>query len=195
MASENAPGYFARRGLRDATTDGLNASLRLVLETMPILLYGEAEEELTAEEQKILKQGGIDLATEIERDPLAETTVKYAALVETSLTIKEAAERVGKTESHLRQMIARGTLYSILLDHRRFIPIFQFTKNGGLVQNITKVNAALRTDLHPVEVFEWYTEPDPDLYVNDDDTQPVSPIAWLSNGLPVKSLISLAIRQ
>ena len=40
-------------------------------------------------------------------------------------------------------MIARRTLYSVLLDSRRRILAFQFAPNGGLVPNIAKVNAAL----------------------------------------------------
>ena len=91
-------------------------------------------------------------------------------------------------------MIARRTLYSLLLDNRRYIPAFQFTKTGALVQNIAKVNAVLRPDLHPVEVFEWYVEADPDLFVKDDEDQTVSPIIWLSNGYDVKPVVALAKR-
>jgi hypothetical protein len=161
---------------------------------MPTLLYGDPKDELTAEEQAVLKEGGIDLNTVIDRDPLAETAVKYAAIIESSLSIKEVATRIGKAESHVRQLIARRTLYSILLDNRRYIPIFQFDKKGKLVRHITKVNAALRPGLHPVQVFEWYTEPDPDLYVNDDIDQPVSPIAWLNSGLDFGPVVALAKR-
>lgn len=191
---ETATDYFSTRGLQPTTPEGLNAALRLVLDSMPTLLYGEPEDELTAEEQAVLKEGGIDLDTAINRDPIAETVVQFAALIESSLTIKAAAKRMGKPESHVRQMIARRTLYSILLDNRRYIPIFQFKRRGGLVANITKVNAALRPDLHPVEVYEWYTEPDPDLYLSDDIDQTVSPIAWLSSGRDYKALVTLAKR-
>ena len=56
------------------------------------------------------------------------------------------------------------------------------------------MNAVLRPDLHPVEVFEWYTEADPDLFVKDDEDQTVSPIIWLSNGFVVKPVVALAKR-
>ena len=91
-------------------------------------------------------------------------------------------------------MIARRTLYSILLDNRRYIPVFQFERDGSLVPNITKVNAAFSPDLHPVEVFAWYTEPDPDLFLGDDIDTCVSPLAWLRNGGPVQKLAMLARR-
>jgi len=162
---------------------------------MPTLLYGEPTDELTAEEQRLLKEGGIDLTTVVNRDPVAETAVQFAAIIESSLTIKEAARRIEKPESQVRQMIARRTLYSILLDNRRFVPLFQFKKDSGLLPNITKVNAALNADLHPVEVFEWYTQPDADLYLDDDIEQTVSPIAWLLAGRDYQTLVTLAKRQ
>ena len=127
---------------------------------------------------------------------MAETAVRFAAIIESSLTIKETAKRLKKTEGVVRQMIARRTLYSVLLDNRRFIPIFQFAKDNDdeLVADITKVNVVLRPGLHPVEVFEWYTEPDAELYVNDDIDQPVSPLAWLNSGKKAKALVTLAKR-
>lgn len=195
MARDTAVDYFTARGLRSTAPEGLNAALRLVLDTMPTLLYGDPTEELTAEEQQVLKESGVDLNTALNQDPVAETAVQFAAIIESSLTIKEAAKRINKPESQIRQMIARRTLYSILLDNRRYIPLFQFKKDGGLLPNITKVNAALSADLHPVEVFEWYTQPDPDLYLGDTIEQTISPIAWLLAGGDYQTLVKLAKRQ
>ena len=64
MATQNLPDYFTSRGLQHTAPERLNTSLRLVLDSMPTLLYGEAEAELTSEEQAILKEGGIDLDTD-----------------------------------------------------------------------------------------------------------------------------------
>jgi hypothetical protein len=195
MARDTAVDYFTARGLRSTAPEGLNAALRLVLDAMPTLLYGEPTDELTAEEQRVLKEGGVDLTKVVNRDPVADTAVQFAAIIESSLTINEAARRIEKAESQVRQMIARRTLYSILLDNRRYVPLFQFRKSGGLLPNITKVNVALNADLHPVEVFEWYTQPDADLYLDDDIEQTVSPIAWLLAGRDYQTLVTLAKRQ
>ena len=194
MAHQYAVDYFTARGLQSTAPEDLNAALRLVLDTMPTLLYGEPVDELTAEEQAVLKEGGIDLDTIIDKDPLAETAVKFAAIIESSLSIKEVAKHLNKGESHVRQMIARRALYSILLENRRYIPLFQFKKDGSLIPQITKVNAALRADLHPVEVFEWFTELEPDLYINNDIDQTVSPIAWLSSAQDYRAVVTLAKR-
>ena len=192
---DTAVDYFTARGLRATAPEGLNAALRLVLDSMPTLLYGDPTDELTAEEQRVLKDSGVDLNTALSKDPVAETAVQFAAIIESSLTIKEVAKRIKKPESQVRQMIERHTLYSILLDNRRYIPLFQFKKDGGLLPNITKVNAALSADLHPVEVFEWYTQPDPNLYLGDTIEQIISPIAWLSAGRDHHTLVKLAKRQ
>jgi hypothetical protein len=187
--------YFAVRGIRSTAPEALNEALRVVLDAMPTLLYGDPTDELTADEQAVLKEGGVNLAASPTRDPLAETAVQYAAIIESSLSTKEAAARLGMPQSQVRQMMARRTLYSILLNNRRYIPIFQFEKNGKLVDNITKVNAALPTDLHPVEVYEWYSEPDAELFVGDDIDATMSPLTWLRNGFDVKRLVSLARHQ
>ena len=188
----NTADYFVLRGLQPSAPESLNASLKRVLDAMPTVLYGDPGEELTAGEQVILRAGGIDLDTELKADPLADTAVKFAALVESSLTIKDVAKSIGKSENHIRQMIARGTLYSILLENRRYIPFFQFDRSGRLLPHITRVNAALRKTLHPVSVFEWYTEPHPDLYLDDDIDRTVSPIGWLGSGLDWQKVVALA---
>ncbi len=60
--------------------------------------------------------------------------------------------------------------------------------------NIAKVNTALSPDLHPVEVYAWYTAPDPDLFLDDDVDTCVSPLAWLRSGGAVMRLTMLARR-
>ncbi len=186
--------YFTARGLSATTPENLNDALRVVLDAMPTLLYGEPTEELTPEEQAALRQGGVNLDAALNRDPLAETAVQYAAILASSLTTKEAATRMGIPESQVRQMIARRTLYSLLINNRRYIPIFQFEQRGGLVNNITRVNAALSPDLHPVEVSDWYTQCNPDLFAGEDSEAIMSPLVWLRGGGDVKKLIQLAKR-
>ena len=201
------PDYFTLRGLAPTTPEALNAALRQVLESMPTMLYGEPSRELTVAEREVLVEGGVRLNAERAGDPLAATAVQFAALVSASLTTKEAAVRLGMPESRIRQMIARRTLYSFLLDNRRHIPAFQFAQRGGsaretglshspadssLVPNIAKVNAALPEDLHPVEVQAWYTQLHADLLIGDDADARVSPLDWLHSGGDVRKVAQLA---
>ena len=187
-----APDYFAVRGLAPTTPAALNAALQQVLDAMPTMLYGDPRRELTEAERDVLLDGGVSLDAEPEGDPLAATMALFAALVGTSLTTKEAAKRLDTPESRIRQMIARRTLYSILLNNRRHIPLFQFTQRGGLVPNIAKVNAALPADLHPVEVQAWYTQPNADLFIGDDVEARLSPLDWLRSGGNVGRAAQLA---
>ena len=203
MANQNNAGnesreplaqYLARRGMRQATAEQLNEALQMVLDDMPAVLYGSSTEELTQHEQAVLRDGGVDLYAVTERDPIAETALQYAAIVKTSLTTGEVAHRLGIPENQVRQMIARRTLYSFLLNNRRLIPIFQFEPAGPLVANVTRVNAALSLDLHPVEVQEWYTQADPDLFTGGEIEAVMSPLAWLRSGGAVKKVTALARR-
>ena len=182
------------RGMKQTTAERLNEALRMVLDAMPTVLYGPSTEDLTEHEQAMLRDGGVDLDTLTRRDPIAETALQYAAIVKTSLTTRETSRRLGIPENQVRQMIARGTLYSFLLNNRRLIPIFQFERNGPLVQNITKVNAALSSDLHPVEIQDWYTQSDPDLFAGGEIEVIMSPLAWLRSGGDVKKVTMLARR-
>ena len=202
-----APDYFTVRGLAPTAPATLNAALRQVLDAMPTMLYGEPSGELTEAEREVLIKGGVYLDAEPKGDPLAATTAQFAALISTSLTTKEAAVRLGMAESRIRQMIARRMLYSVLLDNRRHIPAFQFaqrsgsrgravpsssTAKGSLIPNITKVNAALPEDLHPVEVQAWYTQPHADLFIGDDVDARVSPLDWLCSGGDLSRVAQLA---
>ena len=187
-----APDYFTARGLAPTAPETLNAALRQVLDAMPTMLYGEPLRELTEAEREVLISGGVRLDAEPTGDPLAATTAQFAAIVSTSLTTKRAAKRLGMPESRVRQMIARRTLYSVLLNGRRRIPAFQFAPRGGLVPNIAKVNAALPDELHPVEVQAWYTQPHADLFIGDDLDACVSPLDWLRSGGDVHKVTQFA---
>ena len=180
--------------LAPTAPETLNAVLRRVLDAMPTLLHGETATELSVGERQVLIDAGVNLETAPRADALAATVALYAAIIDTSLTTQTTAERLGTPQNRVRQMIARRTLYSVLLDNRRYIPLFQFDKAGGLIPNITKVNAALPDDLHPVDVYDWYTKPDTDLVVGEDVDAPLSPLTWLGSGGDVKSVLVLARR-
>lgn len=183
--------YLTARGLRPVSPGELNASLRLALDSMSVILHGETTHDLTAAEQAVLRRGGLVLKEQAGPDPLAETVAKFAAIIESGLSTTEVGKRLRTGPGRIRQMVADRTLFSIRLDGRRYIPIFQFVK-GRLVPNIGRVNAALNPELHPVEVFDWYTVPNPDLFDGDDYEQTVSPLDWLKAGNNPEPVVRLA---
>ncbi len=171
-----------------------NQALVLVLEQMDPAVYGDATRELTAEEQDILRQGGLVLEPQPGPDPLAQTTVKYAAIVTRSLSSKAASRRLGLSLGRIRRMIADRSLYSFRIGHRRCIPDFQFQGNR-LVSNIAGVNQALPHDLHPVEVYNWYHLPSLDLFLGDNIDDTIRPLDWLKGGYDAERVVFLANRM
>jgi len=186
--------YLTSRGLHDTAPEALNEALRLVLEHMEPMAYGDASTGLTAEEQSVLQEGGLILEPTPGRDPLADTAVKYAAIIKRSLSTSEVSQRLGLTTSRVRQMIADRSLYSFLIDGKRFIPVFQFTADDQLVPNIIRVNKALDPRMHPVEVYNWYHFPNVDLFLNQDIDDIVSPLDWLKGGHDVEPVLLLSDR-
>ncbi len=187
--------YLTSRGLHDTAPEALNEALRLVLEQMEPMAYGDASTGLTAEEQAVLQEGGLILEPTSGRDPLADTAVKYAAIVKRSLSTGEVSQRLGLTTSRVRQMIADRSLYSFLIDGKRFIPVFQFAADDQLVPNIIRVNKVLDPRMHPVEVYNWYHLPNVDLFLDQDVDDIVSPLDWLKGGHDVESVLLLADRM
>ncbi|MGI9286710.1 MAG: hypothetical protein ACR2P1_15090 [Pseudomonadales bacterium] len=186
--------YLTARGLSDGDPKALNAALQVVLKGMEPLAYGNAATGLTVEEQAVLRDGGLTLEATQGPDPLAQTAVKYAAIIERSLTSKQASRRLALAGSRIRQMIADRTLYSFLVDGTRYIPEFQFLADGKLVPNIIQVNRALNPKLHPVEVYNWLHLPNVDLFLADDMDKTVSPLDWLKAGLDTDFVVLLAGR-
>lgn len=185
--------YLQARGLRTTSPEALNEALRLALDSMATTLYGEAASELTGAEQAVLRRGGLVLEEHAGPDPLARTAARYAAIIDSSLSTREAGEKTRLGGGRIRQRVANRSIYSILLEGRRYLPRFQFLDDGRrLVPGIGRVNAALDPDLHPVEVFNWYTTPHPDLFLDDDPDAAVSPLEWLKAGHPVEPVVRLA---
>jgi hypothetical protein len=180
--------YLQAHGLTVAAPETLNKALALAIDQMHRSLYGESASELTAAEASVLQAGGFDLNESTDTDPLADTATVFAALLNTGLSAKEAAERLGVQDTRIRQMLTERTLYGFHIDHRWQIPGFQFARNA-LVPNIGRVNAVLDPDLHPVAVYQWYTTTNADLEMND---QPLSPLAWLKAGYPVGPVLQSA---
>lgn len=186
--------YLTSRGLKETDPQVLNSALAAVLDGIEPLAYGDAPGGLPAAEQAVLRAGGLQLEPQSGLDPLAMTAVKYAAIVEGSLTAREVGERLNLTGGRVRQLIADRSLYSFLMGSRRLIPRFQFRPDGGLVPNIAVVNRALSPRLHPVEVFNWLHARNADLFRDEDLDATVSPLDWLKAGHEAARVALLARR-
>lgn len=142
-------------------------------------------------EQAVLKYGGLRLDGSLKRDVAAETALKYAKLVSSSLVVSDVAALLNRTPSRIRQMIKSREIYSFALNGRRLIPPFQFHRSA-LVNNIKNVLPNLRIGLHPVGVDLWFRRANPDLVTDENGGEYCSPIDWLSAGRNPEKVAFLA---
>lgn len=149
--------------------------------------------ELTPTDVAALKRGGFALAP-VERtdpnDPVARTAAKYASLLATGLSVADAATMLHVNPSRIRQQLLDHTIYGIKAAHSWRIPLFQFDQ-GRLLPGIGEVFSRLDWSVHPVGVYNWFTNPDPALQSDDDDA-PLSPRDWLRSGRPARPVAELA---
>lgn len=157
------------------------------------MVHDGVSREMPEEEQAILRDVGFTLKgrSDPSADSLAASIVKYAALVERSLSANEASDKLGLTPSRIRQMISDQSVYSFLIGHKRHVPDFQF-EGDRLTPNIASVNRALPRELHPVAVYNWYNLPHVDLFVDGDPDKTVSPLDWLRTGRDTDRVVFLA---
>ena len=139
------------------------------------------ERSLTKQEAAVLAAGGADLSPreDGDPDPLAPAAARYGALLARSLSVQEAAARLGVDASRVRHRLADGSVYGIRLRDGWRIPAFQFDGDGGLVTGIDDVLRALPDDLHPLALWAWLESPSVDLTVGG---RSVTPLRWLRSG-------------
>lgn len=174
--------YFQAHGLAVRPPEDLNAALAEAIGTYAVGVPTIPSEEMSAAERAAFEALGVDVddAGPVDRDPMEAGAVALARMIESALSITEAAERLGVTPSRIHQRIKAGQIYSFHIDGRRHVPSFQF-RGHELVPNITEVNRAVPGSLHPVAVQRWFEVPDPDL-IDDDSGDPLSPLQWLLEG-------------
>ncbi len=192
--SDAAVAFLHAHGINLAP-DAIPEMFRVAVERLRSNLRTDPQRELTAHEVKALKSGGLDLSAQEygSNDPLAATAAAHAALLETGLTTRQAAELLKVRESRIRQRLTARppTLYGLRVASEWRIPDFQFA-HGRLVPGFAKVAAALRPGLHPVAVLNWFCNPNPDLPNPDDEESPLSPRDWLCLGFSPDPVADLA---
>lgn len=191
MAAEYTLGYLEARGI--SSPQAVMAALQRVLESMEPLLYDEPRSGLTEEEQAVLREGGLRLERTSERDLVAEGAVRFAALVERSCKPEQVAKHLNVTPGRVHQMISNRDLYSFRLNGKRLVPGFQLDSDSKkLVPNIAQVNQLVPTTTHPLGVFNWFHQPNPDLFVDDEMETALSPLEWLVVGNDIELVKELA---
>lgn len=182
-----------RAGLHVSEEDLETLFSETLAAVIPPYLPFDAREALPADELAFLQQAGVTLE---ELAPLPADVVppelltagKLASILASALPVPDAAARLSIDASTLRHRIAVPSVYAVRVNGVWKLPLFQFTDTlDAIVPGFGDLAPALG-DLHPVDVFNWFTLPHVDLEVADSS---VSPRDWLLGGGHPKHLVSL----
>ena len=136
---------------------------------------------LTEAEDAALARGGVEPVSDDElRLVDAQAVAAYQQLRAESLTVDQAARRLGVNTSRVRQRLAAGSLYGLKDGNAWLLPEFQFVANG-LVPGIEVVLRKLPRDISPLAMARWLARPNPDLRTRNEE-RPLSPRQWLLEG-------------
>jgi hypothetical protein len=145
---------------------------------------------LTEVEESVLREAG-SLATpmpSLSERPSAQTAVAAIRLLETALTVKDAARKLDVSDGRVRQRVAERTLVGVETSSGWKLPAFQFTDDGD-VRGLDRVLPVLPDDVHPLVVYRFLTQPTAELLLDDE---PTSPREWLTTGGSVERVVTLA---
>jgi len=181
--------YLEARGI--SSPEAVADALHRILGSMEPMVYEALGCGLSQHEQAVLREGGLRLRRAGNPDLVAEGAVRFAALVECSLTVDALAKQLGVMPGRVHQQVSSQALYSFRLDGKRLVPDFQI-RDGKPVPNIAQVNKALPKSMHPLGVFNWYHQENADLFVDEEQTALRSPLAWLLEGRDPKPVIFMA---
>jgi hypothetical protein len=124
------------------------------------------------------------------RDPLTRTVADFMALIESSYSTAEVARFLRVDSSRVRQRIRERSLCGMEYEGGWRLPRFQFERRRVL-PGLPEVLAALRPEISPLDVAQWFLSPHPDLELPGDESV-TSPRDWLLRGLPPGAVVELA---
>jgi hypothetical protein len=147
--------------------------------------------EFPVDERAVLERAGASFASipAGTADPVQRTRVAFAALLADTLSVDEAAARLGRDPSRIRQRIRDRSLWAIATDGGSRLPRIQFADAGAEIPGMGPVLKALPASLHPVSIVGWLTRPKPDLEIGG---MAVSPRDWLLAGGGPDEVVALA---
>ncbi len=158
-------------------------------------LWAEPEHELPPEELELLRRGGFSTKREPlgSDDPVFRGALDLSALIATAVSTREAAKLLDVDPSRIRQRLTgpRRSLYGVKWRGEWLLPRFQFAGKTEL-PGLDNVIPHLDPHLSPVAVARWFLSPSPDLVVEGNEDEAMSPREWLLAGHPPKEIARLA---
>jgi len=158
-------------------------------------LWAEPEQELPPEELELLRSGGFSTKRESlgSEDPVFRGALDFSALIVSAVSTKETAAFLEVDPSRIRQRLTgpRPTLYGVKWRGEWLLPRFQFAGKAE-IPGFDEVVPHLDPQLNPVAVARWFLSPSPDLAVEKDGEETMSPREWLLAGHSPMAVARLA---
>lgn len=123
-------------------------------------------------------------------DPITRTVADYMALLDSSLSTRDAARFLRVDVSRIRQRLREQSLYGVEYEGEWRLPRFQF-EGKRVLPGLAQTLRALPADLSALDVAEWFLSPNPDLEQGDDGPA-LSPREWLLRGSDPAAVASIA---
>lgn len=143
---------------------------------------------LSAHEAGLLDAAGAPESPLALATAVADRTARMRSLIENTLTVEQAAERLGGVgTSRVRQRVGDRSLWAIKRANRLLLPDVQFT-NDGQVPGLDAILQALPGDMQPLSIHGLLTTPQPSLTI---DGEPVPLVDWLLTGGALEDALSV----
>ena len=169
---------------------------RIVSNMLRTPLSRDPRQELTQADAAALERGGLSLEPLHDvgpDDPIVKTAAIYASLLASSLSVSQAAHMLGVSTGRVRQELYAGTIYGLKDVGGWRLPRWQFTDDlTGLLPGIRRALPRLDRGIHPVAVYTWFTSPHPDLTIDQNEEEAISPRDWLRSGRSPETVAELA---
>ncbi len=178
---------FHRVPLPGVAAAGINSGLVGVMVGIMEVAQERPGDRLSGGELQVLERYPSASTDEVSR-ALARSAGIRQGIIDASLSVGEAAERLGVGTSRIRQRIGEGTLYAVKRGRSWRIPDWQFTQSGEL-PGLAAVMRALPDGTDLLEVDGFITGSNVDLVV---DHVAVTPLEWLGAGLDPEPVIRIA---
>ena len=185
-----------RAGVRITEQELDELLVQVVSAMVPAPLPRNPRMELTEADAAALERGGLalqpldDLGPD---DPIVKTVATYASLLASSLTVSQVAHILGVSTGRVRQELYAGTIYGIKDTGAWRLPRWQFADDlTGLLPGIRRVLPRLDRSILPIAVYTWFTSPDPDLTIDENEEITLSPRDWLRSGRNPQVVADLA---
>jgi len=162
---------------------GIHLDEREAIELIDHALYavrGErfATTPLSPDEAAIYDTAGfVDAPKALDRQA-ADLASEFVALLASSLSVSDAADRLGVTRPRLQQLISAKAVWAIRNGTKWVLPAIQFD-GTSLLPGWATVAKAIPTGLHPLEILGYLTTPQPELELADE---PSTVVDWLRSG-------------